>query len=56
MPKGARQMLLASEAHFFDESGSHPKERAVPAHAIRASRGLKVVLTSMLVAMGFAWR
>jgi hypothetical protein len=26
LPKGVKQMLLVSEAHFFDQPASHPQE------------------------------
>jgi hypothetical protein len=27
LPKGIKQMLVASEAHFFDQPAFHPKEQ-----------------------------
>jgi hypothetical protein len=56
LPKGARQMLLVSEAHFFDESGSHPAMQNPPAPDARANCGFKVLLTSMLVALAAVLR
>lgn len=56
LPKGARQMLLVSESHFFDESGSHPATQDGPPLDARANRGLKVVWTSMLIALAAVLR
>jgi hypothetical protein len=39
LPKGVRQMLLVSEAYFFDEPASHHQEPEVVAR--RANRGAK---------------
>jgi hypothetical protein len=51
LPKGARQMLLVSEAHFFDQSESHPAAQNTLAPEVRAGRSLRVFLTSVLVAL-----
>jgi hypothetical protein len=56
LPKGARQMLLVSEAHFFDESGSHPANESLPAPEAQTRRGFKIILTGMLVAMAAVWK
>ncbi len=39
LPKGVRQMLLVSEAYFFNEPASHHQEEEVVAR--RANRGSK---------------
>ena len=54
LPKGARQMLLVSEAHFFEESASHTTEQYAAVHEASAHRGLRVFLTSVLVTLGMA--
>jgi hypothetical protein len=51
LPKGARQMLLVSEAHFFEESATHAAEQSAGAQEVIARRGLRVILTSLLVTM-----
>jgi hypothetical protein len=56
LPKGTKQMLLASEAHFFDQSASHHDEQNSTAQEIRTGRGFKVCLTSLLVTMGIVLR
>jgi len=56
LPKGTKQMLLVSEAHFFDQSASHHREQIGTDQEMRTSRGFKVFLTSLLVTMGIAMR
>jgi len=38
LPKGARQMLLVSEAHFFDQPVSHPREQRMAVQVSRTNR------------------
>jgi hypothetical protein len=52
LPKGARQMLLISEAHFFEQSASHHAEEKAAAQARRTQRSLKLLLTSLFIALG----
>jgi hypothetical protein len=56
LPKGAKQMLLASEAYFFEESASsHAAPLAAPQIA-KASRGLKFILASLLIPFAAAMK
>jgi hypothetical protein len=48
LPKGIKQMLLASEAHFFDQPVSHATENKRPARAIRTGRDLTILWGSFL--------
>jgi ABC-type phosphate transport system permease subunit len=48
LPKGIKQMLLVSEAHFFDQPVSHRKEQKGVAPEIRGTRGFKVFSTACL--------
>jgi len=50
LPKGIKQMLLASEAHFFDQPASRHKEQKSTAQEMRTNRGLKIFLTACLAA------
>ena len=52
LPKGARQMLLISEAHFFEQSASHHAEEKAATEAARTQRSLKLLLTSLFIALG----
>jgi len=38
LPKGARQMLLVSEAHFFDQPAPPPSKQKMAFQGIRANR------------------
>jgi len=42
LPKGIKQMLLVSEAHFFDQPASHHREPEDAAQETRSNRGFKV--------------
>jgi hypothetical protein len=48
LPKGVKQMLLVSEAHFFDQPASDHKEQKVLARDMSTKRGFKVLLTACL--------
>jgi hypothetical protein len=48
MPRGIKQMLLVSEAHFFDQATSHYHEQKAAAQETKTSRGFKAVLASLL--------
>ncbi len=52
LPKGVRQMLLVSEAYFFNEPASNHQEQKVMAK--RANRGSKDFLGISLLPAGFA--
>ncbi len=52
LPKGIKQMLLVSESHFFDQSGSHHKEQDGATQEMIAKRGFRVFLTSLLFSLG----
>lgn len=52
LPKGTRQMLLVSEAHFFEQSASHHNEHDGATQEMIAKRGFKVFLTSLLFTLG----
>jgi hypothetical protein len=52
LPKGIKQMLLVSEAHFFDQPASRSREQTGRAGEMRIDRGLKVFLTGQLIAAG----
>jgi hypothetical protein len=54
LPKGIKQMLLVSEAHFFDQPASHHQERLAAAQDMGTRRGFRVFLTSLLFAAGAA--
>jgi hypothetical protein len=43
LPKGIKQMLVASEAHFFDQPASHDKEQRGAHQGMRANGGFKVL-------------
>jgi hypothetical protein len=49
LPKGVKQMLLVSEAHFFDQPASHHKEQKGTTQAIRTHGGLKDFFRSPLI-------
>jgi hypothetical protein len=51
LPKGIKQMLVASEAHFFDQPASHHQERQRVTQEMSANRGFKV-----LIPHGTKWR
>jgi hypothetical protein len=46
LPRGVKQMLLASEAHFFDQAAPHYKDQERVAQEMRTHRGFKVLLTA----------
>jgi hypothetical protein len=50
LPKGVRQMLLVSEAHFFDQPVSHRQPQTAPAQEPIA---LTITLTSAAVVRSF---
>ena len=52
MPKGVRQMLLVSEAYFFNEPASNHREQKVVAR--RANRDSKDLMGIALLPAGFA--
>ncbi len=44
LPKGIKQMLVASEAHFFDQLASHGKGHQAAAREMTDNCGFKVLL------------
>jgi hypothetical protein len=48
LPKGIKQMLLISEAHFFDQPLSHPNEQKGMAQEMRTKGGFHILMTSLL--------
>ncbi|HEY3855375.1 MAG TPA: hypothetical protein VGO67_13370 [Verrucomicrobiae bacterium] len=44
LPKGAKQMLLVSEAHFFDEAVAHPTQINIPVRAAINGGGFAVLM------------
>jgi hypothetical protein len=44
LPKGAKQMLLVSEAHFFEEAALHPMPVNIPVRSANANMGFTVLL------------
>jgi hypothetical protein len=54
LPKGVKQMLLVSEAHFFDQSAPHHKEQNVVAQEMRPNQGLRNFSASPLINLGIA--
>jgi hypothetical protein len=52
LPKGVRQMLLVSEAYFFNEPASHHQQK--PVVAVRASRSPEDFVGIPLLPAGFA--
>ena len=42
LPKGIKQMLLVSEAHFFDQSASHRREANAAARTTEINPSFKV--------------
>jgi hypothetical protein len=42
LPKGVKQMLLASETHFFDQPAPHRQEQKRTSHALRPIRGFNL--------------
>jgi hypothetical protein len=54
LPRGARQLLLVSETHFFEQPASHRQNLNGIAQAVRASRCLKVLLTTLFITAGIA--
>ena len=54
LPKGIKQMLLVSEAHFFDLPVAHHSEQKAAAREMGAHRGLKVLLTCLVITAGIA--
>ena len=52
LPKGVRQMLLVSEAYFFNEPASHHQEQEVVAQ--RANRGAEDFMGISLLPAGCA--
>ncbi len=52
LPKGVRQMLLVSEAYFFNEPASDHREQEVVAK--RANRSSKDFMGIPLLPVGFA--
>jgi hypothetical protein len=53
LPKGVRQMLLVSEAYFFNEPASRPPEQMVIAR--RANRGNEDFMGIPLLPAEVAW-
>jgi hypothetical protein len=51
LPKGVKQMLLASEAFFFDEPASHPQPRPRPVR--RLNRGSTDFMGIKILRAGF---
>lgn len=52
LPKGVKQMLLVSEAHFFDQPVSHHQEQKWTVQEMRGDRGSKNSLRSPLITAG----
>jgi hypothetical protein len=52
LPKGVRQMLLVSEAYFFNEPAPHHQEQEVVARG--ANRASKDFMGIALLPVGFA--
>ena len=48
LPKGIKQMLLASETHFFGQPMSHHNEQKRPNPPLRTGHGLKFFFASYL--------
>jgi hypothetical protein len=44
LPKGAKQMLLVSEAHFFEQAVPHPMQVNIPVRAAISCAGFTVLL------------
>jgi hypothetical protein len=44
LPKGARQMLLVSESHFFEQAVPHPAQVNIPVRAETDNAGFSVLL------------
>jgi hypothetical protein len=55
LPKGIKQMLTVSEAHFFEQPASHHKEQNGMSQEMRTNRDFKVFLTILLITVGIAW-
>jgi hypothetical protein len=55
LPKGIKQMLLVSEAHFFDQPASHHHEQKCPVQEMRSNRGLKDFLRRQLIPLSIAY-
>ena len=47
LPKGAKQMLLVSESHFFEEAVPHPMQVNIPVRATGAKPAFSVVLRKL---------
>jgi hypothetical protein len=54
LPKGVKQMLLVSEAYFFDQPASHHQEPQWAAQEMRADRDLENSFRSPLINTGIA--
>jgi hypothetical protein len=52
LPKGARQMLLFSETHFFNEDAARPAAQADAARERRSRQALRSLMTRLTIAAG----
>jgi len=54
LPKGVKQMLLVTEAHFFDQPVSHQQQQKWVPQPMRMNRGLRAFLRSPLIKVALA--